>query len=91
MYKKYLQPAFFFFIFILSGLLLKNFVHIKYLNKQNQDIVFNSQNTKKENVRLSKEIDLLENNPTYILLVARQKLGMIKENEIVYKFIRNMK
>ena len=41
-----------------------------------------------KNELLKTEIHLLENNNSYIQLIAREKLGMIKEGEIVYKFLK---
>ena len=38
------------------------------------------------NQRLRREIDRLRNDPAYIEKLAREKLGLAKKGEIVYKF-----
>ena len=40
-----------------------------------------------ENKKLKEKILLLRNDLPYIETIARQELGMIKEGEIVYRFI----
>jgi cell division protein FtsB len=40
---------------------------------------------------LKQEIYLLENDPEYIEKIAREKYGMIKEGEIIYKIVRSQK
>jgi len=39
----------------------------------------------RENIELYREIDRLENDLDYIESVARQELGMVRENEIILK------
>jgi len=39
----------------------------------------------RENIELYREIDRLENDLEYIESVARQELGMVRENEIILK------
>ena len=41
---------------------------------------------KAENNMFKKEISLLEKNEFYLNLLARKKLGMIKEGEKIYRF-----
>ncbi len=38
-----------------------------------------------ENQRLLTELDRLENDPIYLERVARRKLGLAREGEVVYK------
>ena len=40
---------------------------------------------------LKQEIYLLENDPEYIEKIAREKHGMIKEGEKIYKIVRSQK
>jgi cell division protein FtsB len=42
----------------------------------------------KENISLYKKIDRLKQDTTYIEFVARQELGMIKKEEVIFKFNR---
>jgi len=39
------------------------------------------------NDRLREEIDRLRNDPAYIEKIAREKLGLAKKGEIIYRFI----
>lgn len=39
-----------------------------------------------ENTALLTEIALLKNDPSYVEHIARQELGMVKEDEYIYKF-----
>ena len=41
---------------------------------------------KKENKELMDEIRRLRKDPDYVERVARQELGLIKENEVIYRF-----
>jgi len=40
---------------------------------------------KVENVRLEREVSLLERDLSYVEKIARERYGMVKEGEIVYK------
>lgn len=43
----------------------------------------------RKNIAYKKEIRDLENNPVYIEKVAREKLGLSRPEEIIYKFDKN--
>jgi len=43
----------------------------------------------RKNIAYEKEIKNLENNPVYIEKVAREKLGLSRPEEIIYKFDKN--
>ncbi|MEA2083849.1 MAG: septum formation initiator family protein [Thermodesulfobacteriota bacterium] len=66
---------------------------LKYYNirKQIDENLAKNEILKKENNALRKEIDKLENDPLYIEKTAREKYGMIKKNEILYKIKENEK
>jgi cell division protein FtsB len=38
-----------------------------------------------ENIALKKNIKLLRDNPSYIEMVARNELGMVKKGDLVYR------
>jgi cell division protein FtsB len=48
------------------------------LQRANQDIVY-------ENASLKKEINLLQSNLTYIEMIARNDLGMVKQGDVVFR------
>ncbi|MBA7702894.1 Cell division protein FtsB [subsurface metagenome] len=43
---------------------------------------------KEQNKNLAQEIEALKNDPQIIERIARERLGLIKEGEIKYKFIK---
>lgn len=40
---------------------------------------------KADNIRLQREVSMLEHDPSYIEKIARERYGMKKEDEIIYK------
>ena len=58
------------------------------LSNKNYLTVKNNNELESKNLTLRKEITMLIENKSYILLTARKKLGMIYDGEIVYKFIK---
>ena len=66
---------------------------LKYYNirKQLDESRIKNEILKKENNALREEIDKLGNDPLYIEKIAREKYGMIKKNEILYKIKGNEK
>ncbi len=41
---------------------------------------------KKENQKLMREIERLRHDPSYVERLAREELGLVKEDEIIYRF-----
>ena len=48
------------------------------LQRTNQDIV-------QDNLSLKKEINLLQSNMSYIEMIARNDLGMVKQGDVVFR------
>lgn len=46
---------------------------------------------KRENIQLSQRIEGLKNDPLYIERLARDRLGLVKEGELVYEFFPGSK
>ncbi len=40
----------------------------------------------KKNLQMYRSIDRLQNDPQYVENIARQELGMIRSNELIFKF-----
>jgi cell division protein FtsB len=40
----------------------------------------------RENLKMYRTIDRLENDPTFVEGVARQELGMVRPDELIFKF-----
>ena len=90
--KNYLALLFFVGLFLLSFLQYKiwlgefsnsNLVkienHIKFLELENKNILVLNESLKKEKIQLSSGKEAIEG-------IARRELGLIKDNEIFYRF-----
>ncbi|MGB2705764.1 MAG: septum formation initiator family protein [Candidatus Omnitrophota bacterium] len=78
-------------IYILAGLLLlvliflPGFSKLRELKKQNRNLERRIELLTKANEELKKERERLENDPSYIEKIAREKLGMTRQDEIILK------
>ena len=57
---------------------------ISRLQNENREI-------EEKNASLRKEIELIQNDPEYFQKVARDKYGLLKENEMVFEFTPSKK
>ena len=85
---KFIKTSFLLAICLLLGIIINDMIQIYILKKKNIATIEENEYLMKKNELLKTEIHLLENNNSYIQLIAREKLGMIKEGEIVYKFLK---
>jgi len=85
---KFIKTSFFIAICLLLGIIINDVIQIYILKKKNFASIKENKYLIERNELLENEIHLLENNDSYIQLIARKKLGMIKEGEIVYKFLK---
>ena len=85
---KFIKTSFFIAICLLLGIIINDVIQIYILKKKNFTTIKENKYLIERNELLEDEIHLLENNDSYIQLIARKKLGMIKEGEIVYKFLK---
>ena len=60
-------------------------VHYRRLQGQIDSLTRENMDLEERNAVLQKEIDRLQNDDTYLEEVARQKYGLLKENETVYE------
>ena len=76
-------------LFVLSVLVLFIFVpsysELQDLRKKNAEYVQQIKALKQDRVELLQERRLLEEDPIYLEKVAREKMGLIREGEVVYK------
>ena len=86
--KKLFKVIFLLFTCLLIGVLINNSYQIHLLSNKNYLTVKNNNELESKNITLRKEITMLIENKSYILLTARKKLGMIYDGEVVYKFIK---
>ncbi|MEL0080448.1 MAG: septum formation initiator family protein [bacterium] len=85
---KFIRTSFLLAICLLLGIVINDVIQIYILKKKNIATIEENEYLMEKNELLKTEIHLLENNNSYIQLIAREKLGMIKEGEIVYKFLK---
>ena len=68
------------------GLSKRGLLRVYEMELERQKYVDRIKALKKENKELLDEIRRLKKDPNYLERVARRELGLIKENEVIYKF-----
>jgi cell division protein FtsB len=76
----------FFVVFGENGL-----VDLKILRQQRDNLLGRNRILEQENLSLYREIDRLKHDLKYIENVARQELGMIKKDEVIFKLKNSRK
>ncbi len=66
---------------------LKGYLKFKRLSRQNRELVRQIEEIKQTNKRLKEEQEMLINDPLYLEKVAREKLGVVRKGEVVYKVL----
>ena len=78
-------------LFIISVIVLFVFLpsysRMQDLKKRNLEYQEEIERLRQEQVELIEERRLLEEDPVYLEKVARQKMGLIREGEVVYKIM----
>ncbi len=64
----------------------KGWVELRRLQHTRQALVKSNTLLTQENSKMYDTIDRLQNDPEYIENIARRKLGMIRSNELIFKF-----
>lgn len=79
------------FLFLLSVvvfvLYLPSYTQLQDIRQKNQDFALQIKLLKEKNAELQREKKRLEEDPVYLEKVAREKMGLIKEGEVVYKIV----
>ena len=75
----------FFTIFGERGLL-----HIHHLKQEQDDMTKRLADTQRENEQLRREIEALRNDRLYLENLARRDFGLVKPNEVVYRFMTSL-
>lgn len=81
------QTSFLVFVGIFLVIFLPSFAKIQELRQKNKELEANIKRLDKENLALSQEKEKLEKDPEYLERVAREKLGIVKKGEIVYRIV----
>ena len=64
----------------------KSTLHLLQAQKKLETLQVENKRLAKENETLREEIDRLENDPAYLEEKARKEYGLLKKNEMLYKF-----
>ncbi len=84
-----LKNAFFLFVgaIIVFALFLPSYTELQDLKQKNREYDLQIQELKEQNEDLVEEKRRLEEDPAYLEKVAREKMGLIKEGEVIYKIL----
>ena len=84
-----LKNAIWLFTFALLTLIffLPSYTQMQDLKHKNQEYEHQIQDLARKNIKLKEEKRLLNEDPEYFEKVAREKMGLVKENEVIYKFV----
>ena len=74
-------------LILLSLIFIPGYSKIKHLARQNKELEWQIEEIKQANRRLKLEHQMLRNDPIYLEKVAREKLGVVREGEIVYQVV----
>lgn len=72
-------------IVLLSAIYLPGFSRLQELREQNRKLEHRIEILTKANEELKKRIDKLKGDLTYIERIARERLGMVRKNEIILR------
>ena len=76
---------------LLAVIYIPGYLRIKRLSRENLELENKINEITQANVELSQEHDRLLNDPIYLEKIAREKLGVAREGEIIYKINRSEK
>jgi cell division protein FtsB len=69
----------------------RGFIHLYRMDRKRQDYVQRIRDLERENQALLEEIHRLRNDRAYMESLARRELGLIRDNEILYRFMKEEK
>jgi len=75
------------FAILMLAFFLPSYSQMQDLKQKNQEYEYQIKVLAKNNVVLREEKRLLKEDPAYFERVAREKMGLVKENEVIYKFV----
>ena len=71
---------------VLAVLFLPQLLQIQQLRERRRELHKEIERLKEENSQLKQETQLLKEDSLYIERVARKKLGVAREGEVIYRF-----
>ena len=72
---------------IIVVVFLPSYSKMQELKQKNQEFLQKIQYLEAKNKKLEEEGRFLKNNPEYLEKVAREKMGLIRQGETVYKIV----
>ena len=84
-----LKNAIWLFVFavVILAVFLPSYAKMQDLKKKNRDYAQEIEQLRGRNQQLEQEKNLLENDPAYLEKVGREKMGLIRQGETVYKIV----
>ena len=84
-----LKNAIWLFVFALLTLIffLPSYTQMQDLKHRNAEYERQIEELTRKNAKLRQEKRLLTDDPEYFEKVAREKMGLVRENEVIYKFV----
>ncbi len=81
-----LKNAFLLFVcaFLVLVVFLPTFTRLQDMKKKDREYHDQVAELERDNFRLKEERRLLEEDPVYLEKVAREKMGLIREGEVIY-------
>ncbi|MBL8014249.1 MAG: septum formation initiator family protein [Candidatus Omnitrophica bacterium] len=75
------------FVVLILAFFLPSYTQLQDLRQKNAEYEHQIVELTKKNVALKEEKRLLKDNPDYLEKVARERMGLVKDNEVIYKFV----
>jgi len=77
----------FLFAFLILIMFLPTYTKVQDIKQKDLEYQNRIKELESERVRLKREKRLLEDDPAYLEKVAREKMGLIREGEVIYKIM----
>jgi cell division protein FtsB len=77
----------FLFTFFLLAVFIPSYSQMQDLRSRNNELQAQIEQLKAKNADLAQEKHWLEEDPVYLERVAREKMGLAKEGEVVYRLM----
>ncbi len=87
MLKIFRQTSFLIFLGLILVIFFPGYAKIQEMRQKNRKLEADIKRLKSENIALSIEKERLETDPNYLEQVAREKLGIVKKGETVYRLV----
>lgn len=87
MFKIFKQTSLLVFLGLILIIFFPGYAKIQEMRQKNRKLESDIKRLKAENIALSLEKEKLETDPNYLEQVAREKLGIVKKGETVYRLV----